>query len=95
MPDLRTAAFVPPGGSSSAGSSMGGGADKQPRLCRPCDLYDPLKSELNSLLDEDAFPASNLSGPDMIERLRSLGLQTSLTLEGRSSTLSFACPCST
>ena len=72
---LRETAFVPTSGGSGGGS---GGV----QLRRPCDLYDPERGELVSLLGEECFPHGILASPESLGPLRRLGMQAHLTREG-------------
>ena len=72
---LRETAFVPTSGGSGGGS---GGV----QLRRPCELYDPERGELVSLLGEECFPHGILASPESLGPLRRLGMQAHLTREG-------------
>jgi hypothetical protein len=67
---LKDTAFVPSGGEGSTA------------LFKPSDLYDPLASDLQQLLDRDAFPAREFCNPEMVHKLRRLGLRGQLSLPG-------------
>ena len=88
---LRETSFVPTsggsggnggggGGDGGGGGSGGGGGGVQ--LRRPCDLYDPERGELVSLLGEECFPHGLLASPESLGPLRRLGMQAHLTREG-------------
>ena len=47
------------------------------------DLYDPLQSELQALLPRKAFPCREFCNPEMVSKLRALGLRGVLTPEGK------------
>jgi hypothetical protein len=52
-------------------------------LFKPIELYDPLEPGLIEILGDDFFPAQSYQElPDIIERLRSLGLKQNVTREG-------------
>ena len=70
LEELKVMAFVPNGALPVA------------ELRRACELYEPMQGGLENLLDGDAFPAPALCTPEIIPRLRELGLKASLSLHG-------------
>lgn len=52
------------------------------KLRCPKDLFDPHVSELRGLLEPNAFPSREFWKPAIIPTLRTLGLQSMLTLDG-------------
>jgi hypothetical protein len=75
---LRSCAFLP----ASSGSVSAGDVERPQALRRVCDLYDPDVTTLRNLLKEDAFPSHEFCSGHLLTKLRELGLQTTLTLDG-------------
>lgn len=59
-----------------------GDVERPQALRRVCDLYDPDVTTLRNLLKEDAFPSHEFCSGHLLTKLRELGLQTTLTLDG-------------
>lgn len=74
---LKLVPFVPAGVDDETSAEPWG------KLHTARDLYDPLQSELQVLLPRKAFPCREFCNPEMVSKLRALGLRGVLTPDGR------------